>query len=85
MAVIEKRLEVTAIEPTGEDLLDGSELVTALCRAQKALPPRFLYDARGRDLYQRLITVPEYYMPRAANAVLTHHLDEVPYHRARRR
>jgi dimethylhistidine N-methyltransferase len=78
MAVIEKRLEVTAIEPTGEDLLDGSELVTALCRAQKALPPRFLYDARGRDLYQRLITVPEYYMPRAANAVLTHHLDEVP-------
>jgi len=78
MAVIEKRLEVTAIEPTGEALLDGSELVTALCRSRKALPPRFLYDSRGRDLYQRLIAVPEYYMPRTAKAVLTRYVEEVP-------
>ena len=78
MAVIEKRLEVTAIEPNDEVLLDGAELVTALCRAQKALPPRFLYDSRGRDLYQRLISVPEYYMPRTAKAVLNRHVDEVP-------
>ena len=78
MAVLEKRLEVITIEPTDGVSLDGSELVTALCRPEKVLPTQFLYDARGRGLYQRLITLPEYYMPRTAKAVLSRHVGNVP-------
>ncbi|MCP4327638.1 MAG: L-histidine N(alpha)-methyltransferase [Alphaproteobacteria bacterium] len=70
MAVLEKRLEVTVLDSTGGDLSEGSDLVTRLCRPDKVLPPKFLYDDRGRELYQRLAAVPECYMPRAAKAVL---------------
>lgn len=41
-----------------EDVLEG------LARAQKALPPKYFYDARGSALFERICTLPEYYPTR---------------------
>ncbi len=77
MAVLEKRLEVTVLESTDHGFSEGSDLVTRLCRSDKVLPPKFLYDERGRELYQRLAELPEFYMPRTAKSVLRAFAGEV--------
>lgn len=41
-----------------------------LCRHVRTLPCRFLYDARGSELYEKLIEQPEYYLPRAESEIL---------------
>lgn len=78
MAVLEKRLEMTLLHTDRDRTADGSELVTALCRNPKMLPPSFLYDSRGRELYDRLISLPERYTPRIAKTVLKRYAGEVP-------
>jgi len=80
MAVLEKRLELTVLDDSGTPVGGGSDLVTALCQDPKVLPPRFLYDARGRELYARLARLPEYYMPRTAKAVLKRYASTLPKH-----
>lgn len=77
MAVVEKRLELTVVEDDVEAGRDGSSLVTALCQTPKTLPPRFLYDARGRDLDRRLSELPERDMAKTARAVLKRNADQL--------
>ncbi len=78
MAVLEKRLEMTVLDSGRGHSVDGSQLVTALCQHPKALPPRFLYDSRGRALHERLAALPEYYMPRTARAVIKRDAASLP-------
>jgi L-histidine Nalpha-methyltransferase len=37
----------------------------------KSLPPKWFYDARGSDLFERITELPEYYPTRAERAILT--------------
>src|SRR4051794_12522337 len=37
---------------------------------QKTLPPKYFYDARGSELFERITELPEYYPTRAEQAVL---------------
>jgi L-histidine N-alpha-methyltransferase len=36
----------------------------------KALPPKHFYDARGSELFERICTLPEYYLTRAEREIL---------------
>jgi dimethylhistidine N-methyltransferase len=36
----------------------------------KALPPRFFYDARGSELFERICELPEYYLTRTEDRIL---------------
>ena len=44
-----------------------------LGRPDKAIPSRFLYDARGSELFEEITRLPEYYPTRAELAVLDAH------------
>lgn len=46
------------------DIRDG------MARAQKELPPKYFYDARGSELFERITRLPEYYLTRAERALL---------------
>src|SRR3954447_10694053 len=41
-----------------------------LGREPRALPPKYFYDARGSDLFDRITALPEYYPTRCERAIL---------------
>nr|CTQ97560.1 Dimethylhistidine N-methyltransferase (EC 2.1.1.44) [Kibdelosporangium sp. MJ126-NF4] len=43
---------------------------TGLSAPQKALPPKWFYDARGSDLFEQITRLPEYYPTRAEREIL---------------
>lgn len=43
----------------------------------KSIPCRFLYDARGSELFERICELPEYYLTRAEHAILEKHAHEI--------
>jgi len=44
----------------------------------RSIPPRFLYDARGSELFERICMLPEYYVTRTELAILERHVREFP-------
>jgi dimethylhistidine N-methyltransferase len=54
-----------------EDVLRGLSL------PQKAIPPKWLYDARGSALYELVCEQPEYYPPRLEAGLLERHGEEI--------
>jgi L-histidine N-alpha-methyltransferase len=43
----------------------------------KELPPKYFYDARGSELFDRITGLPEYYPTRAERAILNRHAPEI--------
>jgi L-histidine N-alpha-methyltransferase len=43
----------------------------------KEIPPKYLYDARGSALFDRITEQPEYYPTRAERAILERHAEEI--------
>ncbi len=39
----------------------------------KEIPPKYFYDARGSDLFERVTALPEYYLTRAETEILEVH------------
>ena len=63
---------VTALPSLAEDVRDG------LTRdGLKELAPKYLYDARGSELFDRITTLPEYYPTRCERAILNRHAPEI--------
>jgi L-histidine N-alpha-methyltransferase len=50
-----------------EDVRDG------LLRDFKELPPKYFYDPRGSELFDRITTLPEYYPTRCERSILNRH------------
>ncbi len=57
--------------PFAEDVLRG------LSAARKAIPPKWLYDARGSALFELVCDQPEYYLPRIETSLLERHGGEI--------
>jgi dimethylhistidine N-methyltransferase len=58
---------------------DFPEAVRAgLDQRPRSIPPRFFYDARGSELFERICTLPEYYVTRTELAILERHAHELP-------
>jgi L-histidine N-alpha-methyltransferase len=55
----------------GPDVLDG------LTRAQKELPPKYFYDARGAELFDQICDLPEYYPTRCERAILSKYARDI--------
>ncbi len=49
-----------------------------LARRPRRIPPRFFYDARGSELFERICRLPEYYVTRTELAILRRHVHELP-------
>jgi len=48
-----------------------------LTRELKELSPKYFYDARGSELFDRITTLPEYYPCRVERAILNRHAPEI--------
>jgi L-histidine Nalpha-methyltransferase len=53
------------------------EAYAGLTRDPKQLRSRWIWDARGSALYERIMELPEYYLPRAEHAILEDHADDI--------
>jgi dimethylhistidine N-methyltransferase len=51
--------------------MDGSDVVQGLGCAPKTLPAKYFYDDHGSSLFERICTLPEYYLTRTERALLT--------------
>jgi L-histidine N-alpha-methyltransferase len=58
-------------ESLKSDVLDG------LLASPKTLPPKWFYDARGSELFERITDLPEYYPTRAERRVLRDRSPEI--------
>lgn len=54
-----------------EDILAG------LKSTPKTIPAKYLYDAEGSRLFDRICGLPEYYLTRTETAILKRHADEI--------
>jgi L-histidine Nalpha-methyltransferase len=57
-------VDTHASRTLAEDVLDG------LTRPAKELAPKYFYDARGSELFDRITELPEYYLTRGQPATL---------------
>lgn len=53
------------------------DVIAGLSQPQKALPPKYFYDAEGSRLFERICRLPEYYPTRAELALTRAHLAEI--------
>lgn len=61
--------------PSEESFLDA--VIEGLSRPGKAIPCRFLYDAKGSALFDRICELPEYYPTRTETQILSTHAAEI--------
>ncbi|CAN5208720.1 L-histidine N(alpha)-methyltransferase [soil metagenome] len=62
-------------EPTQESFRDA--VIDGLSRARRAIPCRFLYDARGSALFDEICELPEYYPTRTELWILRQYAAEI--------
>ena len=53
------------------------DVISGLSQPQKALPPKYLYDAEGSRLFERICRLREYYPTRTELALTKQHLREI--------
>ncbi|MBI1758262.1 MAG: L-histidine N(alpha)-methyltransferase [Actinobacteria bacterium] len=54
-----------------------ADVRAGLTAAPKVLPPKWFYDERGSELFERITELPEYYPTRAERAILTERASEI--------
>ncbi len=54
-----------------------AEVLSGLRKTPKELPTKYLYDARGAELYERICALEEYYPPRTEIAIMKAHIGEI--------
>lgn len=54
-----------------------ADVLAGLANRPRSLPPRWFYDARGSELFDRITRLPEYYPTRAEAEILTDRAGEI--------
>jgi len=65
------------MEDADERAAMAREVREGLARAPKELPPKFFYDHRGSELFERITRLPEYYPTRAERRILAERIPDV--------
>lgn len=71
----EERLTIHYLQASPVDEL--AELADGLSASQPSISPRFFYDQRGSELFDRITRTPEYYPTRAEAEIFSRHLPEM--------
>ncbi len=72
-AILSERLQLERlISPTlsSTEIDNGSDVIQGLTQTQKTLSPRYFYNDRGSDLFEKICELPEYYPTRTEAAIL---------------
>ena len=56
---------------------NGSDVIKGLTQTRKSLPPRYFYDERGSQLFEKICQLPEYYPTRTETAILEEYAGEI--------
>lgn len=62
---------------SGDDRALRAEVLRGLTGDPKVLPPKLFYDAAGAALFDRITTLPEYYLTRAELEILRAHVGDI--------
>ncbi|MGZ4429530.1 MAG: L-histidine N(alpha)-methyltransferase [Nocardioidaceae bacterium] len=54
-----------------------ADVLHGLTARQKSLPPKWIYDKAGSELFEEITRLPEYYPTRAERSILLAHADEM--------
>lgn len=57
-----------------------TDAVAGLKQSPKTIPPKYLYDERGSELFSRICELPEYYLTRTELALTSRHIDDIAAH-----
>ncbi|MEX2549005.1 MAG: L-histidine N(alpha)-methyltransferase [Nitriliruptoraceae bacterium] len=68
-------IELTEARPLGEAL--AADVRRGLTGPRKSLPPIYLYDTRGSELFERITELEEYYPTRAESEILERDADDL--------
>jgi L-histidine Nalpha-methyltransferase len=71
MIAIDVHLDADAAAKMARDVREG------LCSYPKELAPKYFYDERGSELFERITELPEYYPTRAEREILTERSTEI--------
>ena len=67
-------MNVSLLAPAPIEISDRDEfraaVLAGLSRAPRAIPAKFLYDARGSELFDAICELPEYYLTRTETGIL---------------
>ncbi len=53
------------------------DVLRGLSLPQKSIPPKYFYDERGSQLFERICELPEYYPTRTEMAIMARHVGEI--------
>ena len=70
-ADVEQGVAIALVDERKATMLN--EVREGLSRRQKELPPKYFYDARGSELFEKITRLPEYYLTRAERTLLEEH------------
>jgi L-histidine N-alpha-methyltransferase len=65
------------VEQRDRYLDDLEEIVAGLSEPQKRLSPKFFYDARGSELFERITELPEYYLTETELSIMNRNIGEI--------
>ncbi|HEX7079843.1 MAG TPA: L-histidine N(alpha)-methyltransferase [Gammaproteobacteria bacterium] len=68
---------MTANETPPDLVEERAEILEGLLAEQKQISPKYLYDERGSELFDRICTLPEYYPTRTELSIMDEHLVEI--------
>jgi len=75
-------MSIVVRKPRALDITDAGrafcgDVVAGLSAEPKRLPPKYFYDQVGSELFQRITTLPEYYLTRAETGILEAQAGEI--------
>jgi L-histidine N-alpha-methyltransferase len=71
------RLRVVVYRPPADSADLAADVRHGLLLPQKALPPKYFYDRRGAQLFDRICDLPEYYLTRTEHGLLEQVADDI--------
>jgi dimethylhistidine N-methyltransferase len=75
MSIVVRKPRALETSDTGRTFCD--DVVAGLLAEPKRLPPKYFYDRIGSELFQRITTLPEYYLTRTETGILEAHAGEI--------
>lgn len=57
--------------------IKGGDVIQGLSKTPKSLPPKYFYDDRGSELFEKICDLPEYYPTRTESLILRQCADEI--------
>jgi len=71
------RLTIDYLQHPSQAVSDGDDVIAGLTATPKALPPKYFYDDRGSQLFERITELPEYYLTRTETQILADYADAI--------